>query len=55
MIDPPMAPGRWPGMVVEWRQREGRWEGRVIVVLLNGSDSQVVCAWFDQEHLAPAD
>ena len=55
VMDPPMAPGRWPGIVVEWRQREGRWEGRVVVVLLNGSDSQLVCAWFDQDHLAPAD
>ena len=36
VIDPPVAPGRWPGIVLEWRQREGRWEGRVVVVVLDG-------------------
>ena len=55
VTDPLAAPGRWPGIVLEWRQSEGRWEGRVVVVVLNGSDPQVVCSWFDQDYLAPAD
>src|SRR3954471_18264487 len=52
---PPGTPGRWPGIVLEWRQSEGRWEGRVVVVVLTGSDPKVVCSWFDQDYLAPAD
>ncbi|MCW2901797.1 MAG: uncharacterized protein JWO67_4062 [Streptosporangiaceae bacterium] len=26
--DPPDAPGIWPGLLVEWRQREDGWHGR---------------------------
>ena len=55
MTGPLVAPGRWPGIVLEWRQSEGRWQGRVVVVVLKGLDPQVVCAWFDQDDLAPAD
>ena len=27
--DPPEFPGIWPGLLVEWRQRGGSWQGRV--------------------------
>src|SRR3954463_1597324 len=27
--DPPEAAGVWPGLLVEWRQRGGSWQGRV--------------------------
>ena len=29
VLDPPDAPGTWPGLLVEWRQREDGWHGRV--------------------------
>lgn len=53
VTDPPTAQGRWPGIVVEWRRREGRWQGRVVVVIGDGPDSHVIHAWLDQDHLAP--
>src|SRR4051794_20394253 len=55
VTDPAGVRGRWPGVVLEWRRREGRWQGRAVVVVLAGQDQQVVCAWFDQDDLAPAD
>ena len=27
--NPPGSPGIWPGLLVEWRQRDGGWQGRV--------------------------
>jgi hypothetical protein len=47
--------GRWPGIVLEWRRHEGRWQGRAVAVVLNGEDQQDIYAWFDQDDLAPAE
>lgn len=57
----PDTPGRWPGLLVEWRQpRPGdgtrpRWEGRVVYVVSVGpTEAVVVETWVDAAHLSPA-
>ena len=51
--DPPGDPGRWPGVVVEWR-RAGVWEGRALYVVERGGQPVVVEAWVGSAHLQPA-
>ncbi len=30
VVDPPQSPGRWPGLLTEWRREpSGAWSGRV--------------------------
>ncbi len=53
VLNPPSAPGRWPGLVVEWRSAAGRWEGRVVVVLGRGRDAAVLDVWIREEQLTP--
>ena len=53
LTDAPGLPGRWPGLVVEWRRHAGRWQGRVLVVILEGQDTRVICGWFEQTFLTP--
>jgi len=60
----PDTPGRWPGLLVEWRQPgpeagsgtgAARWEGRVLYVVAHGVGAPVVVeAWLPAGHLAPA-
>jgi hypothetical protein len=54
VTDPPTAPGRWPGVVVGWRAVDGRWEGRVVVVVGSGPAAAVLDLWLGEEQLAPA-
>ena len=54
VTDPPAAPGRWPGVVVGWRTVDGRWEGRVVVVVGSGADAGVLDLWLGEDQLAPA-
>ena len=51
--NPPDAPGTWPGLLVEWRQREGRWEGRVIYTVTGPHGSAVVETWLAAQRLEP--
>src|SRR4051812_6545149 len=51
---PPAAPGRWPGVVVGWRTVDGRWEGRVVVVVGSGAEAGVLDLWLGEDKLAPA-
>jgi hypothetical protein len=53
VLNPPSAPGRWPGLVVEWRSAAGHWEGRVVVVLGRGRDAAVLDVWMREEQLTP--
>jgi hypothetical protein len=53
VLNPPLAPGRWPGLVVEWRTAGGHWEGRVVVVLGRGRDAAVLDVWMREEQLTP--
>jgi hypothetical protein len=54
VTDPPAAPGRWPGVVVAWRALDGRWEGRVVVVVGSGQGAGVLDVWLDEGQLTPA-
>ncbi len=51
----PAAPGRWPGLLVEWRKssRDG-WQGRVLYAVVAGQEVVVVQQWLDARHLEGA-
>lgn len=52
----PDCPGRWPGLLVEWRREPdtGRWSGRVIYCVHEAGCGVLVETWIDADHLAPA-
>jgi hypothetical protein len=52
----PELPGRWPGLLVEWRRTPdtGRWAGRVVYGVVDASQSVLVEAWVPADHLEPA-
>ncbi|SFL15467.1 hypothetical protein SAMN04488085_10784 [Geodermatophilus ruber] len=43
--DPPGAPGIWPGLLVEWRQAEGGWHGRVAYAVAGPHGPLLVETW----------
>jgi hypothetical protein len=43
--DPPGAPGVWPGLLVEWRQSDGGWHGRVTYAVAGSQGTVLVEAW----------
>ncbi len=43
--DPPGASGRLPGLLVEWRQRPGGWQGRVAYAVPGPHGPVLVEAW----------
>jgi hypothetical protein len=49
--DPPDAPGTWPGLLVEWRQREDGWHGRVAYTVVGTHGPVLVEAWLPAEQL----
>jgi hypothetical protein len=49
--DPPDAPGTWPGLLVEWRQREEGWHGRVAYTVVGVHGPVLVEAWLPAEQL----
>lgn len=49
--DPPDAPGIWPGLLVEWRQREDGWHGRVAYTVTGEHGPVLVEAWLPAEQL----
>jgi len=49
--DPPDAPGIWPGLLVEWRQREDGWQGRVAYAVVGEHGPVLVEAWLPAEQL----
>ena len=51
--DPPDAPGTWPGLLVEWRQRAGAWEGRVAYGVTGPHGTVLVEAWLPADRLQP--
>ncbi|WP_235564588.1 hypothetical protein [Modestobacter sp. Leaf380] len=51
MRDPPDAPGIWPGLLVEWRQREDGWHGRVAYAVVGEHGPVLVEAWLSAEQL----
>ena len=50
---PPGAPGTWPGLLVEWRQRDGSWEGRVAFTVAGAEGPTLVEAWVPASRLQP--
>ncbi|WP_324277569.1 hypothetical protein [Blastococcus brunescens] len=51
--DPPDAPGTWPGLLVEWRQRSGGWQGRVAYTVTGPHGPALVEAWLPAARLEP--
>jgi hypothetical protein len=51
--DPPDSPGIWPGLLVEWRQREGNWQGRVAYTVTGPHGPVLVEAWLPAARLEP--
>ncbi|TQN43230.1 hypothetical protein FHU33_2666 [Blastococcus colisei] len=51
--DPPDAPGTWPGLLVEWRQRGGTWQGRVAYTVTGLHGPALVEAWLPAARLEP--
>jgi hypothetical protein len=51
--NPPDAPGIWPGLLVEWRQRGGGWQGRVAYTVTGPHGPALVEAWLPAARLEP--
>jgi hypothetical protein len=51
--DPPEAPGIWPGLLVEWRQRDGSWQGRVAYTVTGPHGPALVETWLPAARLEP--
>lgn len=51
--DPPEAPGTWPGLLVEWRQRGGAWQGRVAYTVAGSHGPVLVETWLPAARLEP--
>ncbi len=49
--DPPDAPGIWPGLLVEWRQRDDGWQGRVAYTVAAANGPVLVEAWLPADQL----
>jgi hypothetical protein len=49
--DPPDAPGTWPGLLVEWRQGEDGWQGRVAYAVVGTHGPVLVEAWLPAGQL----
>ena len=52
VLNPPGAPGRWPGLLLEWqRTPTGGWEGRVAYVPHLQNGHALVELWLSAQHL----
>ena len=51
--DPPQAVGTWPGLLVEWRQHGGAWQGRVVFTVSAPHGPALVEAWLPADRLQP--
>lgn len=51
--DPPDAPGTWPGLLVEWRQRHGAWQGRVTYAVTGPDGPALIENWLPAARLEP--
>jgi hypothetical protein len=50
----PDRPGRWAGLLAEWRQAGAGWQGRVVYALDDDGTTVLVEAWLPAAHLEPA-
>ncbi len=53
MRDPPERAGIWPGLLVEWRQRNGHWQGRVAYTVTGPHGPALVESWLPAARLEP--
>jgi hypothetical protein len=51
--DPPEADGVWPGLLIEWRQRGGSWQGRVAYTVTGPHGPALVESWLPAARLEP--
>lgn len=49
--DPPEHPGTWPGLLVEWRQRGGSWQGRVAFTVPGPHGPALIETWLPAARL----
>lgn len=54
VVDPPDCPGRWAGVLLEWRTDQDGRSGRVVYVVIDDGQAVKVSAWVPAEHLRPA-
>ena len=45
--------GTMPGLLLEWREYEGQWRGRVVRPVFEAGEWVAVEQWFDRELLGP--
>lgn len=50
----PDHPGRWAGLLAEWRHAHSGWEGRVTVAVTRDGRCVLVEAWLAAAQLEPA-
>jgi hypothetical protein len=54
VLNPPGAPGRWPGLLLEWRRAaDDDWEGRVAYVAHLQSGHALMELWMPAQLLEP--
>lgn len=53
VVDHELAPGRWPGLLLEWRKGPQGWRGRVILALAGAEGPLIMEAWLPAGHLRP--
>jgi hypothetical protein len=51
VTDPPEWPGTWPGLLVEWRQQAGGWQGRVAYTVGGPHGPVLVETWLPADRL----
>lgn len=54
VVDGASVRPRAPGLLVEWRQLDGAWQGRVAYVVGGDGDTTLVEAWLPASQLLPA-
>ena len=50
----PERPGRWAGLLAEWRSDAGEWHGRVVYAVDDGPATVLLEAWVPARYLQPA-
>ncbi|GAB3689123.1 hypothetical protein [Angustibacter aerolatus] len=53
VLGPPDAPGRWPGLLVEWARTGDVWRGRVVYVVDDEGQAVLVESWVPSRQLEP--
>jgi hypothetical protein len=54
VIDCAFAPGRWPGVLLEWRLEPSGWMGRVALAVPDEDGTLLIEAWVPATQLRPA-